>query len=825
MNVKVLDLRGKTAAEAERVVHHLFGPGAPLTGTGRVLVLDSTELLLRHTVAYERLFTGNRVQSLVCLACGGLDGGAPGRPRLRLPGQLSPTPGVTTLWISDEIGVEWGLRPPMRPGAPPETTTGPASGVERLVTVLEQQEVFDRIIALGEELPDATAAPGLLLSGPEDRTGAIDSALARAIQRFTSSTPEDSRAGTSSGPRGDVLVDLMEGTHQPVTGAGDPGQGELARQENRARDEVLRTLGAFETMARLGGVASVSPEHVRDADLPAAGNAIRAYRNHVEGLIHRFGSLDEVEQERELGRPMVSDRGDGSEETDHALEWLRGRVSEELAKGSPITGVSQDLETIARRVSPRARGNDPGAHRIAPDEMIEALLDPGPAPRPSWASWLLFPAFVLPVLPALAGGWPGLVGFIVLVLAWVLAVVVGDQRLGGNHDGDLRLLAAHATAGFAGGFTGMWLHARFLPDPPPLPAPLLLTGALLLGMGMGAWLLNRVWASFMNRWKAESGLFEAERSIGELTALVDRFLKEEWHHRTERRRLADSARAKASAARAVAEGLNERLTTPARSTSHPAELESLLGEHLVGLADKVMSGLSSDLRAGVPAKEAYEGARTHAEDLIDRYFRYLETEGPHAPPPFPVRNRERKVHNEAQVEQVLKTLRFPGTGRMRQLSDPASLTSLRDSPREIREVRFAPRLLEDGVIAGKGGGDAHLSSVLWIEGGWTGVVRLVPLRSQVVEYLWDAPDDPVVERTEARETEPATEWPTGASDTWRAEEGFDVPEGSDGAAGRTRREEPTERILVAMAPDEDDVPEESEDEIAVVTAPREDYLR
>ncbi|OLT26620.1 hypothetical protein BJF83_20555 [Nocardiopsis sp. CNR-923] len=743
MSVTVIDFRSTDADEAKDMIRRRFGRGVPLTASSRVLVLESTERLVSHTAAYEAILTSNRVRALVCLVCGDPTvNGDDGRRGLLRPGQLGSDRGVTTLWVSDETGVAWGLRPTEPPGAHPDAVAGSRAGVEYLVETLEQQEIFDRVIELGRELPEATAAPGVTLSGPGNGYGTVNAALAQALKRFTAPSHSVPPAAPSTAPRGNVLVDLVEGTHRAVPDAPDPGEGELARHENRAREEVLRSTTAFDALARAGGLFAMPPAHLRTVELRDAGDALEEYRDRVRAMLWRFNSLRDDQRVAELRRAGVPGQSPSPEEVDEALEHLRARVQRELGAGTPITAVADDLENIATRLSPRSGDLSPRVREAAPDDLIAALREPPPAPHPRWVSWLLAPALALPALPAFTGDWPGLVGCIALALAWIITVAWGARRLGGPESSTTRLLVAHAASAFAGGFVGMWLHARFMPDPPPLPQPLSLTIALIAGVWLGAWALSRAWTRLIGRWESEVGLDRAERAIGALTGLVGLTAKAEWYPGAGRRRLADSARAAASAARAIADTLSRTAVDLDPAPSYAVELEEQLREDLVELSQSAFEGLWGDLRSGNAASYAYERARESASRLVEALRDNLATNGPNAPLPFSRRTAQRRIHGGPELEQAALTLRSPVEGRMLQLCDPAYLSLLSDTVADVRAVRFAPGSLRGRLPLGEGAARRAAQTMVWTAGGArSGILRLVPFRRDVVRTEWFAGEE------------------------------------------------------------------------------------
>ncbi|NKZ00059.1 hypothetical protein [Nocardiopsis alborubida] len=750
MSVHHLDLRGADADEAVRRVVREFGEGTPLTGSDRALVLDETGLLVDHGPAYLEVFTSGRIRSLVCVVCGPPSGGG-GHRILERPGQLGPERDVATLWVSNETGVDWGLRPRGTARPHPEAAPGSRTGVERLVEALLQAEVFDRVVELSRQLPEAAASPGLSWTGPEGGDGAVAAALARTVHRFTDAAGAPAPPpATGTGARGGILVELVEDTHRAAPGSSHPGSGELAAHEHRLRDRVAAAEGALDAVSGLGGAFSpASPARVREEELSQVGGALLSYRDHVASLLSRLGSLNGGQLASELARAGLGGRSPGPEEVDEAVGALVRRVDGELERGEPVTRVAAGLDRIAERLSPRGSASAlPRVQQAAPDHLVSSLSSPPPFPLPGPLSWLLPVAFLLPLLPALTGGWLGLAGATALALGWVAALAAGLRSARGAEAGaGLPVLAVHAVAAFAGGFTGMWAGGVLRLDLllSLLPQPLLLATALLTGAALGAYALLRTWAGLARRWRSQIGLERAGSAASALTSLVNEAAQEEWYPGTQRRHLADAARAAASAARAVADALSGTVGT-AGTAAGPSlpELEAVLRSDMAALTRTAMGDLWNELRAGGPVKDPYEHTRGTADDLMQEYRSHLERMSPHTPPRFADSGLPRRVYGASGMEQAMRSLLTEPGGRMLQLCDPKHLHLLSDTVSAVGTVRFAPRSLREQLDrAGAGPASEAAQSAVWTHGGrLAGLVRLVPLRPGVVRTQWFGSEEP-----------------------------------------------------------------------------------
>lgn len=772
MNVRLLDLRDSDPAHAKETARAQFGTGTPL-GSGRLLVLDRTDLLPGHTEAYEELLTGGRVRWLVCVVCGPpVTAADDGRRILLRPGPLGPEREVATLWVGDGDGMEWGPQPSDLPRSRPGTTPGEHRGLQDLTDLLGREEVFDRVIAISRELSEAVAAPGLALTDPGSSTDTVTSALTRALQRFTAPAPAPDMS-LSAGPNTGLLVDLLEGTHRPSFGTDDPGRGELARHEARARDEIA---GVRDLMAAASplGAAHTSPAALLQEGLPRAGRALADYRARIEQLAARVHSLPDERVQGELDRWGVGGVPPSDEDVAEALDLVADRVEARLHQGTPPHGVIAWLDRAAEHIAPRAA--PPALSRIrerVPDRLIAALESPAPPPLPGIASPLVAVAFLLPLAAAPIGGVWGLVAGIALAVGWVCALALGLHRADPAQD-TFAVTGAHALLGFAGLAAGLLLGTVVgLPDwlPPPLAALVaLIVGTLVAGLVLWA-----SWSALITRWTRESALDEAEAAVTDLTRLVDRMAREEWRTVTGRRRLADGTRAASAALRAISDHLAETARGLPPPTTHPAELEAVISRDLADLTATALSGLWDVLRSGIPAQDAHEHARSSITHLTEAYLDHVERVGPHTPPGFSRRGGTRRTYGAPGLERAVRTLRTPAHEPMLQLCDPDQIPLLSTALTTVKEVRFAPLGLRDHFDTAAAHDPAPKNTV-WTHGGrWVGVLRLFPLRTGTVRTHWDDTGGP---GTTADDPAPADSYGMRMADT---EDTVDTPP-EDGTA-------------------------------------------
>ncbi|MGW8526243.1 MULTISPECIES: hypothetical protein [Nocardiopsidaceae] len=740
MSVRLFDLRGSSPEEALGAVLGELGEGTPLTGADRVVLLDGTRLLAGHAAAYEAVFTSGRVRSAVCVAVGPPTADA-GRRFLDRPGQLGPGRGVATLWVGDTTGVDWGIRPPGPPRPRPGVPAGSGAGLEHLLAALGQVEVFDRVVELSGELPEAAASPGLCWSEPDRGGGAADSALAAALRRYASGGGA-SGGGTGTVPaaapsRGNLLADLVAGAHRPRPVDVVGGTGELGARERHARDAAAAAEEALASLSAPGGAfARTTPERVRREELRAAGEALDAYRAHVDRLFRELSPLTGNRLAAALGRAGVVGAPPTREEVDEALGALARLLDEGVRGGVALDGLARDLEEVSRRVAPRDGAAPPQPGPEDPDDVLRSLADPPPFPLPGPLSPLLLPAFLLPVLPALAGGPAGIAGGIATALAWVLAVTAGARRARGP-GGGLPTAVAHAVAAFSGVLAGLGAGGVLqlgLVVPPPVWLSLALPACAAAGGGV----LLYTWSRLARRWRDRIAPERADASVTALAALVDRRARESWYPGAARSGVADAARSAQGAVRAVADAFAGAAAALPPPSSHPEELEAVVRSDLSALARAALEPVLAGLRSGTPVGDLSRRVHGTATDLLEGYREHLARAGAHVPPRFADPDTPRQVRGGPDLNRALDTLRLAPEDRMLQLCDPGHLSLLGESAPAVRAVRFAPYSLRAGAAV-YGDPDSAFPdrSAVWTrEGALTGVLRLVPLRPGVVRTRW-----------------------------------------------------------------------------------------
>src|SRR6185437_1750045 len=229
MTVVMLRLGGLDAAAAhataDRLIDVVNGP-ADLT---RLLVVDDTALLAEHEAVYIELETSTRTQKTMCIAVGPRPEG--GR-KLRLPDNFGGKK-IPVLWVSNPAGINCRVAVA---AVALGRTPGKTSGLDHLVEILLDQEMYDKVHEIFAEVPYGIANPGMLLIGQDDEAATFAAALVLAIRAL---------CGGGPGAEGPFRELLPSAAH----GASLAEDGPLARY----RDEVVAAADGVGRRAGFGG--------------------------------------------------------------------------------------------------------------------------------------------------------------------------------------------------------------------------------------------------------------------------------------------------------------------------------------------------------------------------------------------------------------------------------------------------------------------------------------------------------------------------------------------------------------------------------------------
>lgn len=281
MTVEILRLSGLTAAEAvaaaEKMLDLVTGP----RDLRNLLVIDDAALLATHDYTYARIDSSGRVEKMLCLAVGP----AGGQRKLRLPGNLAGTQGLPVLWVSDPAGIDCRIAVAATAiGHPP----GEVHGVDLLVEILSDEEMYWQVCNTFLEVPYRVANPGLRLAGQEDEALTSAAAFVLAIRALCS-------PGTGvDGPFRELLPSLARGAVLAEDGV-------LARY----RDAVTSAAERGATRTGLAGRFRPSQTDLR-ARLIEAGAALADMRDLVVKLLQNAHTVGELSDSQ---RRLIADAG------------------------------------------------------------------------------------------------------------------------------------------------------------------------------------------------------------------------------------------------------------------------------------------------------------------------------------------------------------------------------------------------------------------------------------------------------------------------------------------------------------------------------------
>lgn len=369
MTVEILRLTGLPVGEAGQAANTLLDLRTGPADLRKLLVIDDTGLLLEHSAVFERLAPAKRIESLLCVAVGP----RPGNSRtLRLPGNLGGTQGFGVLWVGDPDGIDWRVAA----SAPAiGHLDGSFSGLDRLVELLEVDELFDRVHEVFmTKVPGRIASPGLRLAGADDESAAFAAALALAIRRLTE--PGDA----TDGPFAALLA--TQGDQATLTASGT-----LARY----RDEVAECVdGASAALAKLTGLGAMFRrgdggvyEHIREAGL-----ALADLRDLVAQLLKDANSTGELSQKQRQQVEAVGIRlraapvppapsADASSEGADAESQVSRTVAEAIRRGDALPLVTRRLAATERALKRRGSASYlPEVEQQCPSSLLGLLANP-----------------------------------------------------------------------------------------------------------------------------------------------------------------------------------------------------------------------------------------------------------------------------------------------------------------------------------------------------------------------------------------------------------------------------------------------------------------
>ncbi|MGI5171201.1 hypothetical protein ACQEU3_43305 [Spirillospora sp. CA-253888] len=717
--VTELDLRGATLERALKLADDLLVASA--VPGGRLLVTDDVERLVPHAEVFARLRRSPPAGRLLCVAVGRPAGGASG---LDLPGSLLAGQDAGVLWVPDPGGHDWSATAAAAVVRRAEPEAGPEAGLNRLRELLTVPEVFDQAGEAAAAVPGGVSNPGLWLSGTSvDGTefpAALLAAVAALLEPGSVSAPALTwRNGAQEPQRGDAAtVRLTEG-------------GPLYQADERAGRAVEQ---AGRWAARLGGPATLFGSAGRSATRAAvdAGEALADLREQWRRLFAEVpaDTVPSPHQGRIIRRRGVALTAPEAPPSHRAGPSLDSYVADGLAHGATLGALAEGLTEAERRlVRP---GPSPAAEldRACPPDLPDLLRDSPPPPPQPWLPVVgLLAAGLAAAGPlglvagtALAALWTSLVALVTLRTPGSRAPVLGSAARWSGRWGGVVGAGVAGAAGVGVGSrasSGVWVWA--------LPVALGIVGVA----AVGAWRLR------CRRWVARSGMGDAPGALAEMRETAAR-LAAGWTRSAE----AGSAVADLVRARAALDGVHEALhlrTVAMRASgggrgAHGAAAGTAVRDHLADLVREALRPCWRDLATGPPA-EHRRRAQDATADLLAEWEAHVARHGPLEPPRF-AGGRDVTPMGLEHAVAVRSDVSRSADDVMWQLLGSADPPLLRAGVGGPAAVRFAPRAARAALPEGWPAG------TLWVRSArHAGVLRLVPVRPELVRQRWSAASD------------------------------------------------------------------------------------
>lgn len=725
-DVQILRLSGLDAGEAGSAARSLLADRS-VADLSRLLVLDDAATLLEHAATFENLLNSRRLRHLVCIAIG-----PPARSRqpIFVPGAISSGQGSAVLWVSDPLGVDWPLSAAAVALVRPASAS---SGLNQLIEILSEGDVFNRVRELVVDLPRGVANPGLRLAGASDETASFPAALTAAIRR---------QIRTPAGSAG----------LEPLISADEARSGETRLAErgtlSLARDGCIAAAddadAALQETARIGSLP-VARQRVASArgQVVAAGEALRADRDQVRDLLEKAHAPDGLsDHQRQLvsaaGVEVTSDPpaeppgGDPAATRDRGV--LARAVARRIRAGDPLPLVIDRLTLTERRLTPKgSRAYLAEIDRHCPPSLVDQLTEPPPLPQ--LQPWLPAAGALAAALAALAGR-AGIIGGLIIVLAWTgILALTADRQPGPAASAARRALAANALAGVVGTAAGAGTGLALKPAGPAV------WSALVLAVVIVAVAAAASWQARAAAWRDTLAPGRASGAARELTALVARVAAAEWsadltvlnaiaRTRISVQGIQDQLRQAADDAGRDQRGQAATAAT-AGQPGQPAEsqLSEALLPTLQQLALTVLGARPS--QGPSDGQAAYRQAQARTGELIGVWTAVAKERGPLARPPFAVPDEQASpVAAEEELAEISATAAYDPYAVMWQLCAPAELNLL-DTGVRPGVVAFAPLIAREQLNR------VLPSTTVWTSSGQrAGLLRLVPLRAGSVEVAW-----------------------------------------------------------------------------------------
>ncbi len=680
----------------------------------RIVVVTDTADLAEDFAEFGHLYVERL--NVICVVVGATaktDSGA----QLRLPAVLAQD-GSAVLWVGDPRGVVWS--PDLVRGLPPAADA--RAGLDELVEALTIRDVFDEVVERARKIPHATASPGLHTVSGYIEPGQVAAAVWQAVPRLTA------QSGVVDIVTPPVPEDRPDDTGFVIEGSElDRAWGDAARHARYADESVRRLSGWAGLLGLEDATAARHAVVAAGHELDAFADVVRTAAEEISTRTRTGGSSSVALSD--LGLPPKL-----PVEPEEVAGRLRTRVSDELRGGRSLTELAAGLRGGATWLAPGgARQIDRRLAEAYPAELAGRLKEPA-----AFRRWVVPPVALF--LAALGIGvsallpdpfwWLGPV----LGLAWVFGVLrvslsrprVGEPTL-------VRVLpaVAHAVAVTAG-----VVGARLVPFSPPVELVAPVTVAAVVGLAV---LLGVSWRRAVVEWRSALATADAEPAANRIRAVLEDLVDRGW-------RQADRLRFWSDAMRTVAGALDDAAGVlrdiAAEGDPEPVVVENplvapVVADDLADLALEVLVPCWTGLASRRGLETVGLGVGDRVRQLFGEYRMHLADRGVQAAPAFGRADGNRELlisETLRRVPEMQAVTQRTGREEMRQLCAPRDLAELRHEAKDIQIVRFAPlpaqpHLAESAV-------DALLETCWTASTLAAGVVRLVPLRGEVVRMYW-----------------------------------------------------------------------------------------
>jgi hypothetical protein len=718
-NVVVLDLRDAPC-------------DLPTCLAGGVVVLDSADSLVKHADTYMSLIGAEMVTSVVCVAIGESTADE------TMAGAVLAVPPAlryaTVLWVGDEQGVDWAPR-----SGAPRPTAGPSNTLDNLVAALRVPAVFDTVIALADELPNAAVNPGIRLVSTAAQPDELAAARATVVQSLCATDHPPSHGLGAA-------VRQLDAAH-------DSGGAALAGPVAAVKLDAERRLNHVTGLAATLGtwralVGRNRPTSQLGRQVVWAGQAAEKYRRYLAELLNRMDGQLQVGHPSTASVVELGVQNPREARGTEIAAGLRQIVDQRLDSDAPLPALIQELRYAAATSSPQgcaAALNEANGH------------GPLALPMPPFARWPIRLQALPLVLLTCAGvayaqgpGWLGWLWGALLAAGWfgagwlLLARRPGPQTEHGFRasmsDAGLYGLAAMLGAIVGAAVPDLWSIASLISQ-----------FAIVAGFLVAAGTIAASWLLAVRRWRSTLRVTQLLATVNELTRLAEDVIVHEWHPMRRRRTIALAAEEVASGLEEIARTLPDagnRLFVstdieppidglPPVQRPAPPELGRVLRTDLVDVCRGALTPVWPAVEvAGRTAAGTY--AR-RLEGLLGEYGAHVRQHGLMKAPEFTrdLAPREALISRVwSEVPAALAVLRAGADDDMTQLCRSGQLGYLSTvAPPGL--ARFAPerlrRVLERDSAHQRLAADPGIA---WTDGGeLVGSLRLLPLRPESVRQM------------------------------------------------------------------------------------------